>query len=756
MSALIPVLLAAVALATFVNVALKRFNIPTVIGYILTGAIIGPLFGIHAEGHEALAHLAEFGIVFLMFTIGLEFSLSHLLGMKREVFLFGALQVMVTGAMFCLIAVFLFDLHYKPAIIVSFGLALSSTAIVLKILNETGQIKLAYGRYSLGILLFQDLAVIPILLMITIFTSTDRSLVALLLENLIHAVIALSILLLVGKYALGHVFKAVSRAKSKEIYMGFVLLTVVSASVLAHVFGFSYSLGGFIAGMMIAETIYKYQVEADLVPFRDLLLGVFFFSVGLQIDLGVVGANLGIVVLLSIGIMLIKAFILFGLLALSAGQTVALRTAISLSQVGEFSLVLFSLLAANALVDSLTVQLLILAVVISIIITPLVINHAEQLVQWLFHHRGVAEPVMPSSLVGGHLILCGYGAFGRALSDRLDQAGIDHLIVTDNTDAYIKAKEAGKSAVYGDAGDRMLLEQLRIEQAMVTVIALDDMETTKRVSAAIRLIDPSLKVIAKVPTEEDLEQLRDFNHELVIDGNSNTAALLVDNIQRSRLLAAETSQLQFLGDYSPDDPATAIVKVEREQARLLDLMSASFEGLRQSADLLRIKAFSDSFRALSEIIGRAIERIMSLAKLSPRDYERLNILLHNQHLLIDLNQALEALARELKQLEQVTQTSSLSRKTVEGLDAVLLTVKDLAQQYDEADLQLLRRMTSDEHQGLARIRECYLREESGLDVDTKALLLSCTNHIDQLRRLFGAVGDNYRTLARLAEAGGVV
>ncbi|NCC41753.1 MAG: potassium transporter [Gammaproteobacteria bacterium] len=436
MSVLIPVLLAAVALATVVNVALKRFNIPTVIGYILTGAIIGPLFGIEADGHEALDGLAEFGIVFLMFTIGLEFSLSHLLGMKREVLLFGTLQVMVTGALFCLIAVVLFGLDDKPAIIVSAGLALSSTAIVLKILNETGQIKLAHGRYSLGILLFQDLAVIPILLMITIFSSNDRSLGDLLLETLIHAVIAVGILVLVGKYVLGHIFKAVSRAKSKEIYMGFVLLTVVSASVLAHAFGFSYSLGGFIAGMMIAETIYKYQVEADLVPFRDLLLGVFFFTVGLQIDLGVVAANLGIVILLSIGIMLIKAFILFGLLAFSAGPAVALRTAISLSQVGEFTLVLFSLLAANALLDSLSVQLLILAVVISMIVTPLVINHAEQLIQWLFRRRALTEPMMPSSLVGGHLILCGYGDFGRVLSDRLDQAGIDHLIVTDNTDDY--------------------------------------------------------------------------------------------------------------------------------------------------------------------------------------------------------------------------------------------------------------------------------------------------------------------------------
>jgi CPA2 family monovalent cation:H+ antiporter-2 len=746
MHTLLPILIGAVGLATALNVALKRFNIPTVIGYIVTGAIIAPLFGVDAHDNEQLEHIAEFGIVFLMFTIGLEFSVSHLLGMKREVFLFGTLQVLLTGAVFAILGVSLFGMDHKAAIIVGFGLALSSTAIVLKILNETGQIKSDFGRFSLGVLLFQDLAVIPILLMITIFTSADKSISVLLVQTAFNAVIALGILILFGKYVLSYFFRAVTAAKSKEIYMGFVLLTVVSASYLVHAFGFSYSLGGFIAGMLIAETIYKYEVEADLVPFRDLLLGVFFVSVGLQIDLAVVIANLPAVVLLGLGIMLVKTGVLSGILMISAGKQVALRTAITLAQVGEFSLVVFSLLLSNRLLDPVSVQILIVTVVISMISTPFLINNADRIVRLVFRRVVAFEAADQSSLIGGHLILCGYGSFGQVVSDQLDRAGIDHVIVTNNTDGYIRAKEANKTAVYGDAGDRVLLENLKINRAMATLIALDDIEAIKHVSASISMIDPELKIIAKVPSEADKKELQDFNHELVVDGNSLTASLLVNNISRSRMLASETSQLKFLSSYSTADPHTAMVKVEMEQARLLDIMSKSFDGLRHDADIMQIKAYHDSFRVLSEIIGNVIDDVMTNSDLSTAGYERINILMHNQHALVSMNDTLEALAKEFKTLEQVEKTRALSNRAVEGLDTHLLTVKELARNYNEEDMQILASVSTDTDQGLEGIRETYLSTEAGLDAETKALILSCTNHMARLRTLFRAVGENYRKL----------
>ena len=211
------------------------------------------------------------------------------------------------------------------------------------------------------------------------------------------------------------------------------------------------------------------------------------------------------------------------------------------------------------------------------------------------------------------------------------------------------------------------------------------------------------------------------------------------------------SRLQYLADYSLDEPELAVTKVEQEQARLLDIMSKSFDGLRQEKDIMHIKAFHDSFKVLSEIITSAINNIMSNAKLSTVAYERINTLMDNQHLLVTMNDSLADLGKELKSLKKVEQTSALSKITVEGLDVLLLTLKDVANDYKEENIVTLKKMTSTEGNGLSRIRESYLGTETELDSDTKAILLSSTNHMDRLRTLVGAVGDNYKKLASFKE-----
>ena len=747
MQNLIPVIIAAVAVATVLNVALKRINMPTVIGYIFTGVIIGSIFDLHVHGNETLEHVAEFGVVFLMFTIGLEFSVSHLKSMKKEVFLFGLLQVFLTAAVISAIAYIAFNLNLKTAIVVGAGLALSSTAIVLKIMNETGKIKTAAGRNSLGILIFQDIAVIPILLLITIFTDQGTSLTDLLVSTAVNAVIALGILIVIGKFALSHIFRVVSNTNSKEIYMGSILLTVVGASYIAHHFGFSYSLGGFIAGMMIADTIYKYQVEADLIPFRDLLLGVFFVSVGLQIKMDVVLANILPVVLLGTGIMVIKAATIFIILSFAGDKKVAFKSALSLSQIGEFSLVVFSLVLANKLMDPTAVQILMVVIIASMVAAPFLINNTDKICALIFKTNIEDRALDQASLIGGHVILCGYGSFGRVVSEQLSESNIDHVVLTNNTEAFVKAKEAGKTVVFGEPDDRALLERLKIQKAMSTILALDDFEDVKKTSASITLIDPKIKVIAKVPSEEEKQELAEFNHELLLDGNSHTASLLVDKINKSRLLAKETSKLQFLGSYSIEAPTEAIGKVKDEQARLLDIMSRSFNALREGDDIMHIKAFYDSFRVLSEIVDGVVSDLMSNATLSHDDYERINILLDNQHQLMEMNETLENLGRELNVLQEIKETSSLSQMAVEGLDVILLTLKDIAREYTDDDMDMFQEITSSERGGLARIRESYLGAEGTLDASGKASLLSATNHIDRLRSLFGLVGNNYKKLA---------
>ena len=267
------IIVATLFIAIVVNLILKRFQLPTIIGYILTGTIIAYTFSLHdAVNNHTLKEIAEFGIVFLMFTIGLEFSIEHLKKMKREVFFTGSLQIICTSAFVILICIYILDFDFTSSIIIGAALSLSSTAIVLKTYNETREIKKRHGQRVLGILIMQDIAVIPILLMISIFKlEGDQSILYIIGETTLAAIALLLVLYFCGKYLLEPFFTHVTKSNSEELFVASVLLIAIGSSYLAYYFGFSYSLGAFIAGMMISETKFKHQVESDLTPFRNIL-----------------------------------------------------------------------------------------------------------------------------------------------------------------------------------------------------------------------------------------------------------------------------------------------------------------------------------------------------------------------------------------------------------------------------------------------------------------------------------------------------
>ncbi|HHB94403.1 MAG TPA: potassium transporter, partial [Campylobacterales bacterium] len=384
MEQILLILIVTIAISTIINVFLKKFDIPTVIGYIFTGLITMQMFDFGLHSQETLSHLAEFGIVFLMFTIGLEFSIGHMKSMKKEVFVYGALQVILSGFVFTALAHYAFGLETKSAIVVGFALALSSTAIVLKVLNEKNQIHSGYGRIAVGILIFQDLAVIPMLLMISIFTSENSSVSNLLISTLISAIVVFLILFFIGKFFIERFFDWVISSNSEEIFLGSVLLIVISASVLAELFGFSYSLGAFIAGMTIADTKFRYRIEADLVPFRDILLGVFFVTIGMQIE-PIIAWHYGFVILgLLVAIMLIKALIMFISLRYFVQDRTAIKSSISLMQVGEFALAIFALAFSDHLILSDINQIMIMTVVLSMVLTPFILNNIKYIANIMF------------------------------------------------------------------------------------------------------------------------------------------------------------------------------------------------------------------------------------------------------------------------------------------------------------------------------------------------------------------------------------
>ncbi|MFA6685678.1 MAG: cation:proton antiporter, partial [Arcobacteraceae bacterium] len=335
---ILSIIVITLAISLGLNIILKKFNISPIVGYIFTGAVITFFVDMTSIDSHHLEQVAEFGIVFLMFTIGLEFSIHHLRTMKKEVFVVGTLQVLVTATIFGMLAHYIFGINSDTSIIIGSAIALSSTAIVLKILNENGDIHRPYGRNSLGILLFQDIAVIPILLMISFLASSGGSSVSsLLVQTFISGFFVLAVLFLLGKYATSKFLSAVVESKSEELFIASIILIVLSASLFAHIFGFSYSLGAFIAGMLIAETKYKHQIEADLVPFRDLLLGLFFITVGLQLNFKFVVDNFFIIIGLTAGILLLKAILIFIVVRMFTFTKRAFKTALALAQVGEFS-----------------------------------------------------------------------------------------------------------------------------------------------------------------------------------------------------------------------------------------------------------------------------------------------------------------------------------------------------------------------------------------------------------------------------------
>ena len=531
------ILIATIAIATVLNIILKKFDIPTVIGYVLSGFAISSLYHFAEDSREVLSHLAEFGIVFLMFTIGLEFSVKHLKHMKKEVFVYGGLQVMLTGIFFSFVTHFVFDQELKSAIVIGFALSLSSTAIVLKILNENNEIHSGYGRSSVGILIFQDLAVIPMLLMVSIFTSQSDSVSVLLLNTMVSALIVFAILFIVGKYFLERFFDLIMETGSEEIFLVAVLLGVISASVLAEVFGFSYSLGAFIAGMMLSETKYRYRIEADLVPFRDILLGVFFVTIGMLIDWHSIITYGHIILGLLVGIMLFKGLLIFGILQFFVQKRTALKTALALFEVGEFALAIFALANAKGLIDPGLNQILIITEVLSMIITPFVLKNIKSIADNL-----IKEPdtLRERAMVGGtykdHIIVCGYGPLGQRLVKSFKEKNLLYLILEHDVKVVDALIAKGEESIFlANAAQKMVLEHFNVDQCCAVIVTIDNEIQKQLICENIASFGPHINSIVKVMNSAEEETISALGIKHVVNARNIVADIMEQEVLACRL-----------------------------------------------------------------------------------------------------------------------------------------------------------------------------------------------------------------------------
>ncbi len=526
-------------IAVVVNLILKRFNLPTIIGYIVTGTIIAYLFDLHsAVNNHDLKEIAEFGVVFLMFTIGLEFSLEHLNRMKKEVLLTGSLQILVTTIFVVLVCMYILNFDYKTSLILGAALSLSSTAIVLKIYNENGDIKKPYGRRVLGILIMQDIAVIPILLMISIFSmGDDKSVLNIIFETTVAAIILILLLYICGKYLLEPFFEYVSQSKSEELFVGSVLLIAIGASYLAHYFGFSYSLGAFIAGMMISETKFKHQVEADLIPFRNLLLGVFFITVGMQINFVTIAQHI-ITILILLPILLgLKYVIIYLIVRIDDTKRVAFKTALSLIQIGEFSLAVLELARSKSLIDPTYSQILIVTIVISMILTPLVLKNLSSFSAKLIPEdtMQVVDTLQVDSDTQGHIVVIGYGHLGQEIAKQLKEENRNYVVIEHNMKYYKIGKERDEPIIFGNAASKTILKSVNIKKCSATIVAIDNPEKLHLICEVINDLIDNSKTIVKVGRPSEKKELENLNLEHIIVEDEVLSKAIVEETRSCQL-----------------------------------------------------------------------------------------------------------------------------------------------------------------------------------------------------------------------------
>jgi CPA2 family monovalent cation:H+ antiporter-2 len=421
--------------------------------------------------------------------------------------------------------------------VTGFALSLSSTAIVLKFLNDKNEMHSSYGRVTLGILLFQDLAVIPILLMLSFFTSETESVSVLLLETAGSAMIVFFIIFIAGKYMIEHFFNWITASDSEEIFLMTVLLVVVSASLLTELFGFSYTLGAFLAGMTLAETKYRYRIEADLIPFRDILLGVFFVSIGMQINWHSFVEHGSTIAALFFGILLIKSLFIFAMLRFFIPKRTAIKTALALFQVGEFSLAIFALGNAHGLIDDTLNQIMIITIVLSMILTPFVLKSMKQIVKRLIQEP---EELRERAMVGGsyheHVIICGYGPVGKKLAQKFREKQLLYVILDHDVKVVDKAIAEGEEAIFlANAAQKMVLDHFNINDSVAIIVTVENTIQMQLICENIVSFNKDVHSIVKVVNSAEKEIIEGLGINHVLNGKELVADKLAEEALACRI-----------------------------------------------------------------------------------------------------------------------------------------------------------------------------------------------------------------------------
>jgi CPA2 family monovalent cation:H+ antiporter-2 len=514
-------LVAAVAGAVLCRLA----RLPPMLGYLVVGVLIGPHALGLAKDSSAVSYLAEFGVVFLMFVIGLEFNLPKLRSMRRLVFGLGLSQVGLTmlGAVIgnaLLTAGYAFlgrswSLGWQSAVALGGALAMSSTAIVVKLMAERLELETEHGRRVMGVLLFQDLAVVPLLVLIPALGSSPEALASELALAALKAGVLLTVLLVGGQVVMRWWLTIVVRRKSEELFVLNLLLVTLGLAWLTEHAGLSLALGAFVAGMLIAETEYKHQVETDIRPFHDVLLGLFFITIGMKLDAAAVIRQWPLVLLLTVMPVVFK-FALVTVLArlFGAGPGVALRTGLYLAQAGEFGFVLLALATQQKLLPPALQSPVLASMVLSMLATPFLILYSNRIVMrlsandWLMQSVAMTTIAKRSINTEGHIIIAGYGRSGQNLARLLEGESIPYMALDLDPDRVRQAAAAGHSVVFGDAARLQSLTAAGLSRARAVVVTYHDTPSALKILQIVQAHAPKVPVIVRTIDDSDLERLQ--------------------------------------------------------------------------------------------------------------------------------------------------------------------------------------------------------------------------------------------------------
>ena len=562
----------------------RRLRLPAMLAYFLVGMALGPhTFGLLPDT-EASREFAEFGIVFLMFSIGLEFSLPQLYAMRKKVLGLGGAQVFLTLAVVMTVAKFA-GLDWPAAFVIGAALAMSSTAIVSKILAERVDLNSRHGRLSIGVLLFQDIAVVPVLVLIPALGLAGANLTDVLGMALLKAAGMLLFLFTIGKWLINPWFNVVAGQRSRELFVMNVLMVTVLLAFATKSAGLSYALGAFIAGMLISETKFRYQVESDIAPFRDILLGLFFISVGMLLNLQQIAANLGLVLLILLAFVLLKAAIVSLVIRLMQYEAgVAIRTGLILAQAGEFSFVILALGVEQHLVSGPALQLVLAAALLSMVLAPFMIQFNGRITRKLVssYSRNSGQIVQDiddgSKHLHNHVIICGYGRSGQYLGRFLQEESIPFVALDIDPSRVLEAAAAGENVMFGDAARRVVLEAAGAARAKALIISYADNRAAMKILHIVQEKYPQLPVIVRTVDDSNMEALREAGATEVVPETLEGSLMLASHalmllgvplhrvVKRIRLFREARYQLfkgYFHGISDAEDES-----LERQQVRL--------------------------------------------------------------------------------------------------------------------------------------------------------------------------------------------